>query len=108
MDAALTHAPSPTPNAAFFTTSDGAAVIDQHGGRLYEMNPTAGVIWQCLDGDGTLGEIAEDLAASFNAAPSAIVPDLLATVDQFVRRAIAGLVGSPLSTPISTSRVVDH
>ncbi len=45
---------------------DGEIILyDDSRGVLHRLNPTASALWQCLDGSGTLGEIAADMADVF-------------------------------------------
>lgn len=49
---------------------DGEAVLyDSRDGALHRLNPVATVLWHCLDGSVTLGELAEDLRT---AVPDAV------------------------------------
>jgi len=57
------------PSPAEYVTSvvvDGEAVLhDAETGSLHRLNRTATVTWQCLDGDGSVREIAADIAETF-------------------------------------------
>jgi len=45
---------------------DGEWVLyDERTRRLHLLNPSAGVIWACLDGDVPLGELIDELAEVF-------------------------------------------
>ena len=45
---------------------DGHALLHDDGVRRWiVLNPTAYALWQCLDGSGTVAEIAEDMSAVF-------------------------------------------
>lgn len=42
-------------------------LVDTESGGIHALNPTAAVVWQCLDGGSLLEEIATDLAEGFGA-----------------------------------------
>ena len=55
---------------------DGEVVLLQDGG-VHLLNPVAGLLWSCFDGEGTLAEIAEDAADAFGAPLEAVQADVL-------------------------------
>lgn len=57
-------------------------VLDERTGRLHVLNPTATVVWQCLDGDADLATLAVELATAFGAEADAVRADLLTLVRQ--------------------------
>lgn len=57
---------------------DGEVVLAREGSTLYRLDPLATLVWSCLDGSGTVGEIAEDLAAEFGADPDVVRRDVVA------------------------------
>ena len=60
----------PARSAAVHTVEiDGEAVLlDQAADRLHHLNATAALVWACLDGRSTLGQIAADLGAELGVA----------------------------------------
>ena len=49
---------------------DGEAVIlDETHHRLHHLNATASLVWACCDGNGSVADIARDVAAAFGTAP---------------------------------------
>jgi hypothetical protein len=50
------------------------------------VNAGTALIWACLDGESTLGEIAADLAESFNVPFETMLADVTAAVSDFVLR----------------------
>jgi peroxiredoxin len=62
---------------------DGETVlVDRASGAVHLLNPTAAIVWQCLDGSGTIDEIAADIADVFEQDAS----DVGGTVVEVVRR----------------------
>ncbi len=56
--------------------------------ELYTLNETGKAIWSLLDGEKTLGSIAEELSREFNAAPGEIEQDLLGLAGELLLRNI--------------------
>jgi hypothetical protein len=56
--------------------------------ELYTLNPTGQAIWQKLDGQRTLGEVAIALATEFTALPAEIETDVLGFAGEMTRRGI--------------------
>lgn len=54
--------------------------------ELYTLNETGKAIWSRLDGQKTLGAVAEDLAAEFSAPPGEVGKDVLGLVNELIRR----------------------
>jgi hypothetical protein len=75
----------------------GAEIVLQHGGDLHLLDPVAAVVWQCLDGEATAAEIADDLAPVFGGAPDAVRRDVEAAVASF---AAAGLLDGAAPEPV--------
>lgn len=66
---------------------DGEMVLyDEATGRLHRLSPTATAIWLCLDGSGTLAEIAADLAEVFGAPLEQVQADVVQTVKAFAEQ----------------------
>ena len=70
----------PAPNAAVHTVEiDGEAVLlDQAANRLHHLNPTATLVWACLDGRASIAEIAVDLSRGFGAPHHTVLADTIA------------------------------
>jgi len=56
--------------------------------ELYTLNLTAQAIWQQLDGQRTLAEVAALLAEQFEAEPAELEADVLGFAAELVRRGI--------------------
>lgn len=63
-----------------------AAGIGDMEDELYTLNETGQAIWQRLDGQSTLGEIAADLAGEYNALLEVVEGDVLGLVAELVKR----------------------
>jgi hypothetical protein len=65
-----------------------AAGIADEEDELYTLNETGQAIWQKLDGQRTLKEVATSLAGEFNAPLPDIEKDVLGFAGELVRRTI--------------------
>ena len=54
--------------------------------ELYTLNETGQTIWQTLDGDKSLSQVAEDLAARFDSPAAEIEKDVLGFAAELTRR----------------------
>jgi hypothetical protein len=63
---------------------DGEIVLyDDSAKVMHRLSPTAGQIWRCLDGSGSLEEIAADIADVYQMDEEDVLRDIVATVGQF-------------------------
>lgn len=59
---------------------DGLVLVDELAARALALNPSAALIWRCLDGVAPLGEIIEDLSEAFGVDTEVVGHDVVATV----------------------------
>jgi hypothetical protein len=75
---------------------DGELVLyDDSAKVMHRLSPSAGQIWRCLDGSGSLAEIAADLADVYQADPGQVLADVVATARQFGSAGLLVGVGDP-------------
>lgn len=68
---------------------DGEAVLYHEELRtVCVLNPTATVVWNCLDGSSDLDSLCVDLAAAFSVEMEAIRQDVLGIVREFGRQGL--------------------
>jgi hypothetical protein len=60
---------------------DGEAVL-LNDGRLHLLNATGALVWACLDGDGTIGEIAADISDGLGVPYERVLQDTLAVASE--------------------------
>jgi len=53
------------------------------------LDPTATLLWQCLDGESTLGEVFADLADAFAVPPERVAADCLPVIDAWLSARMA-------------------
>jgi hypothetical protein len=76
---------------------DGEIVLyDDATRRLHRLNPTASALWQCLDGTGTLADIAADIAEVYRTDVSAVLDQVIAVARQFGAEGLLVGVGDPI------------
>jgi len=73
----LTDRLRPAEYTAAETTEGQTIIIHLQTGTLFSLNPTGTFIWQRLDGQTTLGDVAADLAAAFGVGTEVTEPDVL-------------------------------
>lgn len=77
----LAWRPRPRPLAG--VELDGETILyEEISGALHVLNPTATLVWRCLDGAVSLGELADDIAAALGADSVVVGRDLLALAQQ--------------------------
>src|SRR5512137_113100 len=62
--------------------------------EMYSLNPTGQAIWQKLDGQRTLKDVAELLAAEFEAPPAEIEKDVIGLATELTKRGILAIRNS--------------
>jgi hypothetical protein len=63
---------------------DGEAVVySEETAALHVLNPSATVIWQSLDGEVSLGDLATELSEAFDVAYEIVLADVLKLVGEF-------------------------
>jgi len=71
-----------------------ASGIGDADDELYTLNDTGKAIWERLDGEKTLGQVAEALAENFSSPGDTIKQDVLGFVTEMVRRKIIAVADS--------------
>jgi hypothetical protein len=75
---------------------DGEVVLcDDRVKVMHRLNPSAGVLWRCLDGSGSLAEIAGDLADVYQVDAAQVLNEVMATAQQFASAGLLVGVGDP-------------
>ena len=75
---------------------DGEMVLYDDSRRvMHRLNPTATAIWLCLDGSGTLAEIALDMADVYRVDPAQVLSGVIDMVREFGSKGLLVGVGEP-------------
>jgi hypothetical protein len=72
--------PIPSPVVQMVTIGHESVLVDEGTGHAEVVNHTASIVWQCLDGQSSLGEIATDLADVFGVDREVVLADVLSLV----------------------------
>lgn len=70
---------------------DGEVVLLDHRGHVHLLNPTAGLLWQCFDGHGQVGEIAADVAEAFGVPLDGVQREVVALAEDLANRGLVTL-----------------
>jgi hypothetical protein len=57
-------------------------ILDREAGKVHQLNPTAGYVWNNCDGSSTVGSIAERLAEAFDVTPEKALRDVEALLQE--------------------------
>jgi len=99
----------PAPEVGTVEVDDRVIVVDEWAGRTHELNPTASIVWRCLDGEATIAEIVDDLSAAFGADRGQIDRDVTNLVRDFGALGLLDGVGRRLeNVPIDAELVEPH
>lgn len=89
-------APRPRDDLAHVEIDGEAVIYDERSGAMHLLDPIATVVWGCLDGAVSLGQIARELADAFTADPSRVEGDVVAVVRSFGGQGLlAGVPAGP-------------
>ena len=66
-----------SPNATFQIVADEAILIHLNTGVYYSLNDVGTSFWNMLDGQRTIGECADAIAAEYDAPRDVILSDLI-------------------------------
>ena len=99
---------------------DGEAVLlDQAAERLHHLNATAALVWACLDGRSTVGQIAADLGDELDVPVDTVLADTMVVMRRLRDEGLlrgwtgcggsrpwlnAGVVAPPSSAPVTGRR----
>jgi hypothetical protein len=68
---------------------DGEVVVlDRRSDLIHQLNPTASYIWDRCDGQSTVAEIANQLAAAFDVDAKTAIQDVATTIMQLQSRGL--------------------
>ena len=78
-----------SPNATFQIVADEAILIHLNTGVYYSLNDVGTSFWNLMDGQRTIGECAEAIAAEYNAPREVVLADLLELADELAAEDLA-------------------
>jgi len=84
---------------AFVGTEFEGVVVDETRDELHLLNAHATLVWQCIDGDASIGEIVDDLAAELTVGRAALMADTVAVLQQFADLGLITVDTPPTAEP---------
>ncbi len=81
----------PGPDVISQIVEGEAVLIEPEGAQTQVLNRTGAYVWQLLDGQHTLVQIADELSRSFAVTPEQAADDVLAFVAQLAARDLVKL-----------------
>jgi hypothetical protein len=90
-----TFVPAARPEVVHVEVDGEIVLYDDRAKVMHRLSPTAGQVWRCFDGSGSLAEIAADLAEVYQADPDQVLTDVVATARQFGSAGLLVGVGDP-------------
>ena len=83
-------------DTTFATEFDGETLlVDRETGFLNLLDPVGSIVWNCLDGQETLAELADELAEAFGAPAEVVRQDVLEMVRSVGRKGLLTGVARP-------------
>lgn len=99
-----TFVPNADPDVAWIEVEGEAVLYSESRRTVHVLNPTATMIWRCLDGSVDLRAIANDLAEIFEADPEAVITDVVGAVREMGRQGLIAGVKPDLGV-VAASRI---
>ena len=73
----------PRPDLAIENADDELIVLDKAAGKVYQLNPSASFVWNCLSDGLAIDEIALMLSEAFDVESETALSDVQAALAQF-------------------------
>jgi PqqD family protein of HPr-rel-A system len=78
----------PADSAVWVLLDNEVVIYEEASGSVHSLNPTATLVWQCLDGKSPLRDIAADFAEVFEIDPSSAERQIVGLVREFGRQGL--------------------
>lgn len=86
-------------DVAWAVAGNEAVVRVPATGSTHALDPSAALLWQCLDGTSPLRLVFADLAEAFGADPTLVAADCLPVLASWIDAGIAIEVADPTAAP---------
>ena len=73
------------PNVAWQEVGDEFVLYDSASGRTQVLNATGGLLWQCMEGEGTMEEIFADFGEAFGVPVENVAHDFVPVLAEWKR-----------------------
>ena len=84
----LDSCPKINPEVVGRKVDNEAVVVLPAKGKVEVLNEVGAFIWERVDGNRTLGEIAEDVCSTFDVAPAQAERDVIAFITDLLKRQV--------------------
>ena len=84
----LADHPRQAPNTTFEIVDDQAVIINLDAGTYVSLNETGSFLWERLDGEKKLGDIAAELAEAYGVSTEITRPDVLALAEALLNEGL--------------------
>ena len=91
---------------AWRSVGDELVVYHQRLAMSHVLDSVSSLLWQCLDGVGSLHEIFVDIADAFGQELDSIVGDLATVVAEWKRDSLVVVPGEPVALPVGVDPVL--
>jgi PqqD family protein of HPr-rel-A system len=91
----LTYRPRKGRDVLELDMGDGLILYNHDSNLVHHLNPSAAIVWQLCDGDGTVAELARDIAEEYDVNSVQVQKDIGTLVGEFDALGLVDDVGSP-------------
>ena len=92
---------APAAHVGRVDVGDQLVLVDGPAGRALALNPTASIVWQCLDGETPLATLIDELDVAFGAPRDTIAADVMSLAQSLGMLGLLDGVGrSLMSLPV--------
>ena len=84
----LADSPARAPHTTYEVVDDQAVIINLNAGTYVTLNETGSFLWDRLDGETTLADIAQALADDYDVSPEITRPDVLALAQALLQEGL--------------------
>jgi hypothetical protein len=74
------YAPLRSPTVYTVEIDGEAVLLDEDANRLHHLNHTAALLWQCFDGQATVGDLATEISEELGLPYETVLADSLTAV----------------------------
>lgn len=80
---------TPSGNAAVSELDGGLALIDLDNGNYFHLNKTATIVWNAIQKNTSVEDIADLILAEYDANKDTVLTDVTAMVEDFIKQGFA-------------------
>lgn len=88
MNVTLETRPTRSPGVVYRTIDGEAVLVDAQHGKVRVLNEVAGRMWELIDGQRSLAEVAAIVSQEYEAQPDQVESDILVFLDDLMRKGL--------------------